>query len=182
LRAGRATTANKVDGVGEKKIDEHFQLLVNRPYYYAYAGAGKTIYAYTKEEWGIGAGSGGGDYNLIRSIYFSLCLTLLVALPVSLFALAFGVILLFTLSLKGLAMGLVMVFFGLVLGLAVVQGYFNITEEWRGRKARKLEGLPRPWWRADDDRAYEWFLQHPDSRIQMTLEYFPNSKKLGKER
>ncbi|WP_017198358.1 hypothetical protein [Arthrobacter sp. M2012083] len=46
----------------------------------------KTIFAYTKEEWGIGASSGGGDYNLIRSFYFSLALTILMA-PVALFCL-----------------------------------------------------------------------------------------------
>ena len=51
----------------------------------------------------------------------------------------------------------------------------------RGRKARKLKGLPKLWWEADDDRAYDWFLKHPDPRIQMTLDYFPHSVKLRKE-
>lgn len=167
--------------MGDKNIDEHYQRVINRPYYYGYAKTDKTIYAYTKEEWGIGASSGGGDHNLIRSFYFSLFLTVLIALPASLFALAFGVILLFNLSIRGLVMGLVMVFFGLLFGLAVVQGYVNVTEEWRGRKARKRSGLPKPWWTADDDRAYEWFLEQPDPRIQMTLDYFPYSVKLRKE-
>jgi hypothetical protein len=175
-------TPDRLDSMGKKKnIDEHYQRVINRPYYYGYAKTGKTIYAYTREEWGIGASSGGGDHNLIRSFYFSILLTVLIALPASLFALAFGVILLFNLSIMGLVMGLVMVFFGLLFGLGVVQGYFNITQEWRGRKARKRIGLPKPWWEADDDRAYEWFLNYPDHRIQMTLEYFPYSVKLRKE-
>jgi hypothetical protein len=41
-------------------------------------------------------------------------------------------------------MALVMVFFGLLFGFAVVQCYINVQEEWRGRKARKLKGLPKP--------------------------------------
>jgi hypothetical protein len=170
-------TPDKVDAMGEKKNDEHFQRVLNRPYYYAYSAGGKTIYAYTEEEWGLGASSGGGDHNLIRSFYFSLFLTVLVA-PVSLFCLGLGVLALFS---PTPIMALVMVFFGLLFGLAVVQGYFNIAEEWRGRKARKLKGLPKPWWEADDDCAYEWFLKYPDHRIQMTLEYFPYSVKLRKE-
>ncbi|MBT2549735.1 hypothetical protein [Arthrobacter sp. ISL-65] len=167
-------TADKVGAVGEKKIDEHLQRVLNRPFYYGYSAAGKTVYAYTKEEWGIGASSGGGDHNLIRSFYFSLLLTVLVALPASLIALAFGILLLFKMPV----MALVMLFFGLVFGLGVVQGYFNITEEWRGRKARKRRDLPKPWWEASDDHAYEWFLKHPDPRIQMTLDCFPYSVKL----
>jgi hypothetical protein len=177
--------ADRVDAVGEKKIDEYYQRAINRPYYFGYAKTGKTIYAYTEEEWGIGASSGGGDHNLIRSFYFSILLTVLIALPASLIALAFGVILLvnlfFDLSITGLVMGLVAVFFGLLFGLAVVQGYVNVTEEWRGRKARKRSGLPKPWWTADDDRAYEWFLGHPDPRIRMTLDFFPYSVKLRKQ-
>lgn len=169
-------TTDRVDAVGEKKIDEHYQRAINRPYHYGYAKTGKTIYAYTEEEWGIGASSGGGDHNLVRSFYFSLLLTALAA-PAALFSLLLGILMLFKLSL----MGLVMVFFGLLFGLAAVQGFVNITEEWRGRKARKRNGLPKPWWTADDDRAYEWFLTHPDPRIQMTLDFFPYSVKLRKQ-
>jgi hypothetical protein len=169
-------TPDKVDAVGEKKRDEHLERALSRPYYYGYARAGETIYAYTEEEWGIGASSGGGDHNLIRSFYFSLFLMVLVA-PVSLFCLLLGILALFALEFAGL----LMVFFGLLFGLAVIQGHFNIREEWRGRKARKRSGLPKPWWTADDDRAYAWFLEHPDPRIQMTLDFFPNSVKLRKE-
>lgn len=66
-----------------------------------------------------------------------------------------------------------MVFFGALFGFAFLQCWFNVKEEWRGRKARKLNSLPKPWWVAADDYAYEWFLTHPDPRIQMTLDYFP---------
>lgn len=125
-------TTDKVNPVGTK--DEPFRRALNRPYYYGYARTGKTVYAYMKQEWGMGAGSGGG-----------------------------------------------MVFFGLIFGLGVLQGYLNVQEEWRGRKARKLKGLPKPWWQAADDHAYEWFLTHPDSRIQMTLDYFPHSAKLRRQ-
>lgn len=169
-------TPDKVGAMGDKKSEEHFQRVINRPFHYGYSLGGKTIYAYTKEEWGLGASSGGGDHNLIRSFYFSLFLTVLVA-PVSLFCLLLGILAIFKMPI----MGLVMVFFGLLFGLAVLQGYFNITEEWRGREARKLKGLPKPWWEADDDRSYDWFLKHPDPRIQMTLDYFPYSVKLRKE-
>lgn len=170
-------TPDKVGAMGDKKNDEHFQRVINRPYYFGYAMTGKTVYAYTKEEWGIGASSGGGDHNLIRSFYFSLFMTVLMFLPGSLFCILFGLLVLFKMPL----MTLVMLFFGALFGLGVVQGYFNITEEWRGRKARKLTGLPKPWWEAADDRAYKWFLTHPDPRIQMTLDYFPYSVKLRKE-
>jgi hypothetical protein len=169
-------TPDKVGFMGDKKNDEHFQRVINRPFHYGYSAGDKTIYAYTNEEWGLGASSGGGDHNLIRSFYFSLFLAVLMA-PISLFCLLLGILMLFKLSV----MGLVMVFFGLLFGLGVVQGYFNITKEWRGRKARNLKGLPKPWWTAADDHAYEWFLAHPDPRIQMTLDYFPYSVKLRTE-
>ena len=48
-------------------------------------------------------------------------------------------------------------------------------------KARKRGGLPKPSWTADDDRAYEWFLENPDPRIPMILDFFPYSVKLRKE-
>ncbi|MEJ1178388.1 MULTISPECIES: hypothetical protein [unclassified Pseudarthrobacter] len=168
-------TTDKVNPVGTK--DEPFRRALNRPYYYGYARTGKTVYAYTKQEWGMGAGSGGGDHKLIRSFYFSLLATALIFLPASLACLVFGLLALFKMPL----MTLVMVFFGLIFGLGVLQGYFNVQEEWRGRKARKLKGLPKPWWQAADDHAYEWFLTHPDSRIQMTLDYFPHSAKLRRQ-
>ena len=162
--------------MGEKD-DAHIRRALSRPYYYGYAMTGKTIYLYTKEEWGIGASSGGGDHNLIRSFYFSLLATVLIFLPASLACLVIGLLVLFKMPL----MTLVMVFFGLIFGFGVLQGYFNVQEEWRGRKARRLRGLPKPWWKAADDHAYEWFVSHPDPRIQMTLDYFPYSVKLRKQ-
>jgi hypothetical protein len=168
-------TADRINAVTTD--EEHYRLIVNRPYRYGHPMRGKTIYAYTKEEWGIGASSGGGDHNLIRSFYFSLLATILIFLPATLACLLFGVLVLFKMPL----MTLVMLFFGALFGLGVLQGYFNVREEWQGRKARKLTGLPKPWWTVADERAYEWFLTHPDPRIQMTLEYFPNSVKLRKE-
>ena len=45
----------------------------------------------------------------------------------------------------------------------------------------KTQGPPEALVGADYDRAYEWFLKHPDPRIQMTLDYFPYSVKLRKE-
>lgn len=170
-------TAGKVDAVGEKKKDEQFQRVINRPFYYGYSAVGKTVYAYTKEEWGIGASSGGGDHNLIRSLYFSLFMAVVMA-PVSLFCLLFGILALFS---PVPIMALVMVFFGLLFGFAFLQCWFNVREEWRGRKARKRSGLPKPWWEAADDHAYEWFLENPDPRIRMTLDFFPYSVKLRKQ-
>lgn len=153
--------------------DEHIRRALNRPYYNRYAMTGKTIYVYTIEEWGITASSGGGDHNLIRSFYFSLAMTVLMA-PVSLACLVLGVLALFKMPLATL----VMVFFGTLFGFAFLQCWFDVKEEWRGRKARKLNSLPKPWWVAADDHAYEWFLTRPDPRIQMTLDYFPYSVKL----
>lgn len=167
-------TADRVDRMGDKKTaDADFMRAVNRPYYYARARAGTTIHVYTKEEWGIGASSGGGDHNLIRSFYFSLLVTLMF-LVASLACVVFGLLVLFKMPL----MTLVMLFFGALFGLGVLQGYFNVTGELRGRKARKVKGLPKPWWTAPDDDAYEWFLTHPDPRIRMTLDFFPYSVKL----
>lgn len=157
----------------DAKEKEHLNRVLNRPYYYGYVMRGKTIFAYTKEEWGIGASSGGGDYNLIRSFYFSLALAILMA-PVTLFCLILAIILVINLQI----MALVMVFFGLVFGFAFFQCCFNVREEWLGRKARKITGLPKPWWTASDDHAYEWFLTHPTPYIPMTLEYFPYNVKL----
>lgn len=97
--------------------------------------------------------------------------------PVSLFCLLLGILMLFKLSI----MGLVMVFFGLLFGLAVVQRCFNITKGWCARKAAKFKGLPKPWWTAADDHAYEWFLAYPDPRLRMTPEYFPYSVTLRQE-
>ena len=140
-----------------KKKTERSLSYVPRPFHYGDPRGSKTVYAYTEEEWGIGASAGGGDHNLIRSFYFSLVMTVLLFLPATLGCLFLAVITLFKLPV----MALVMLFFALVFGLVVVQGYFNVTQEWRGRKARKLKGLPKPWVRVHDDHAYECFLQHP---------------------
>lgn len=72
-------------------------------------------------------------------------------------------------------------FVGVLLGLAVIQCWINVHEEWLGRKARKLKGLPKPWWEATDDEAYKWFLRYPDHRIRMTLDFFPHSVVLQKQ-
>lgn len=106
----------------------------------------------------------------VSYFYFSLVTTVLLFLPAALGCLLLAVIALFKLPV----MILVMLFFAMVFGLVVVQGYFNVTQEWRGRKARKLKGLPKPWVTVHDDHAYEWFLQHP-ANIPMTLENLPDS-------
>jgi hypothetical protein len=167
---------DKVDAMGKKKLDEHMERVLNRPFHYGYSMAGSTIYAYTKEEWGIGAGSGGGDHNLIRSFYFSIS-QLVISAPVSLAALTFGIV---TLSSPVPIMALFMLLFAALFGLSFIRSVLNIRQEWQGRKARKLSGLPKPWLTAEDHEAYEWFLQHPDPRIPMTLDYFPYSVKLRK--
>jgi len=38
-----------------------------RPYYYGSNKISRTVHAYTQEEWGLGASSGGGDAYTIRS-------------------------------------------------------------------------------------------------------------------
>ncbi|WP_307029036.1 hypothetical protein [Arthrobacter globiformis] len=149
---------------------------VPRPLFYGYYVNGKTIAAYTREEWGIGAGSGGASYNLIRSFYFSIFLTILFA-GASLAALAFGVFGLF----RGFPMALFMLFFGALFGFGVVQVFFNVRQEWRGRQARKLKGLRKPWFTASDNAAYQWFVRHPSQDVPMTLEYFPDAVKFRDE-
>lgn len=163
-------SSDRVDAVGETKSDEQYQRLVNRPYYYGYAAAGKTIYAYTKDEWGLGASSGGGRQYAIRSFYFSLAVTALFV-PATLACVVLAIIAVFTFPL----MTLFLLVLGAVFGLGVVQGYFNLAAEWKARKLRKLNGLPKPWFTASDDHAYEWFTEHPDPRVQMTPEYFPEA-------
>jgi hypothetical protein len=145
----------------------------SRPFFYGHPRDGKTVYAYTKEEWGIGASSGGGRQYAIRSFYFSLAVSVLFALA----TLACAVLAVIAL-LKPSAMFLAFLFFGLIFGLGVVQSYFNLTAEWRGRKLRKLKGLPKPWFTASDDHAYEWFTEHPSPMIPLTPEYFPESVRL----
>lgn len=78
-------------------------------------------------------------------------------------------------------MAFVMLFFGAIFSLVVIRGYFDLKQEWRGRKARKRKGLPTPWIVAGDDEAYEWFLKHPSPHIPMILEYFPDCWILRKE-
>lgn len=70
----------------------------------------------------------------VSYFYFSLVTTVLLFLPAALGCLLLAVIALFKLPV----MPLVMLFFAMVFRLVVVQGYFNVTQEWRGRKARKL--------------------------------------------
>ena len=149
---------------------------VPRPMNYGFALGSKSVHAYTEEQWGMGAGDGGGDHNTIRSFYFSLVAAILFV-PVTLGCLLFSVFVLF----EHPVMALVMLFFGALFSLVVIQGYFNVKEEWRGRKARKLKGLPKPWLVASDDEAYEWFLKHPSPNIPMTLEYFPESVRLRRQ-
>lgn len=166
--------ADRLEGMGERKLDEHTERVLNRPYRYGCSIADKTVRAYTKEEWGIGASAGGGDHNLIRSFYFSIFL-LVMSAAASLGALIFGIAAVFS---PAPIIALFLLFFAALFGLAGVQSFFNISQEWRGRKARKLSGLPKPWLTVGDDEAYEWFLKHPDPRIRMTLDYFPYSVKL----
>ena len=97
-----------------------------------------------------------------------------VALPVTLGCAFFVVAFLFESPL----MALIPLFFGLLFGLAVLQGYVNLAQEWQGRKARKRKGLPKPWFTVPDDHAYEWFLAHPSPDVPLTLEYFPDFRVL----
>lgn len=148
----------------------------SRPFFYAHPRDGKTVHAYTRDEWGLGASSGGGRQYAIRSFYFSLVVTALFV-PATLACAVLAVISLF----KSPAMTVVFLLFGLIFGLGVVQGFFNLRSEWRGRKLRKLKGLPKPWFTASDDHAYEWFTAHPAPHIPLTREYFPESVKLRTE-
>jgi len=145
---------------------------LTRPYYYGSNKLSSTVHAYTKEEWGLGASSGGGDAYTIRSFWFSLITTVFVALPVTLACAFFVVVFLFESPL----MALVPLFFGLVFGLAVLQGYINLAQEWQGRKARERKNLPKPWLTVPDDHAYAWFREHPAPHVPLTLEYFPDSR------
>lgn len=148
--------------------------LSRRPYDYGSNTVGRTVHAYTKEEWDLVVSSGGGDHNTIRSFWFSLELTVVVALPATLFCALLAVAALFRCPL----MALILLLFGLLFGLAVLQGHFNIAEEWRGRKARKRKGPPKPWFTVPDDHAYEWFLAHPSPDVPLTLEYSPECRLL----
>lgn len=143
---------------------------------YAYALGRKTIFAYTGEEWGLGAGNTGGDHTTIRSFYFSLIMTILFV-PVVLGCLSFAVLVVS----EQPVMAVVMLFFGALFSLVVLQGFVGLKQELRGRKARKLKGQPKPWLVASDDEAYEWFLNHTAPDIPMTLEYFPESRILRKQ-
>ena len=145
----------------------------SRPYFYAQPRDGKTVHAYTREEWGIGASSGGGRQYAIRSFYFSLAVTALFV-PAALACAVLAVVAVF----KFPAMAPAFLLFGLVFGFGVVQGCFNLKTEWRGRKLRKLNGLPKPWFTASDDQAYKWFSEHPTPRVPLTAENFPESVKL----
>ncbi|WP_128081692.1 hypothetical protein [Arthrobacter sp. TB 26] len=112
----------------------------SRPYFYAHPRDGKSVHAYTKEEWGIGASSGGGRQYAIRSFDFSLAVTALFV-PAALACAVLAVVAVF----KFPAMVLAFLLFGPIFGLGVVQGYFNLKAEWRASAplSRSSPGLCR---------------------------------------
>ena len=144
------------------------QLLVDRPYFYATA-MGPTVYAYTKDEWGIGGSQPSGNY-LVHTATGLVVVTALMTIP------AFGAPLMLIIALATL--NVVVVVFGLLGTVLFTGGWLlgirSLRREMRAAKLRRLNGLPKPRFALTDDQARVWFESNP-SPIAINRKNFPDS-------
>jgi hypothetical protein len=144
------------------------KLLVERPYFYA-TGMERTVYAYTKEEWGIGGSQPTGNYS-VHTTTGLFVVTALMTVP----ALWAPLMLIIALA----SLNLIVVVFGLLATVLFTGGWLlgikNLRHEWRASKLRRLKGLPKPRFALTDDHARAWFEANP-SGIDITRNNFPDS-------
>ncbi len=150
-------------------IDPSVQkLLAERPYFYA-TSMERTVYAYTKEEWGIGGSQPSGNYSVHTGTGL-LVVTVLMTVP------ALGAP--FMLIIGLVSLNIIFALFGLVATVLFTGGWLlginNLRREWRAAKQRRLKGLPKPRFALTDDQARTWFEANP-SGIAVTRENFPDS-------
>lgn len=145
--------------------------VLSRPYYYAWGGD-KQMYAYTREEWGMGGSKPTGGNYTIRSWTVQLVISIIM-IPVVLLSLI--VLIRATISLNW-----IVVIFGLVCTpLFAAAPYLALTaamSERKARKARRLKGLPKPQTSVTDDAALRYFEKHPKAGIELTKTNFPEAQ------
>jgi hypothetical protein len=144
------------------------KLLVERPYLYA-TGMERTVYAYTKEEWGIGASQPTGNYS-VHTATGLFVVTALMTIP------ALGAPLMLIIAVASL--NLIVGVFGLLATVLFTGGWLfgimNLRRELRASRRRKLKGLPKPRFALTDDQARAWFEANP-SNMAITRDNFPDS-------
>jgi hypothetical protein len=140
------------------------------------------VYAYTREEWGLGGHSAAESANVANSFIGQSIVAVLMTVPALLAPL--GVLLGIVVTLRSIpdpgemSMGLVVIFGSLMCTLLFTGGWLlsisALRGELRARKLRKPKGLPKPMYAVTDDQARAWFEQHPGI-LEITRENFPNS-------
>jgi hypothetical protein len=142
----------------------------------------KEIYAYTKEEWGLGGHSAGEAGNTANSVIGQSIVATIMTVPAILAPLSvlLGIVIVITSfpDLGHMGGGLLWIVGSLICTLLFTGGWLLSTralrDEWRARKLRKPKGLPKPMYAVTDDQARRWFEEHPGT-IEVTRENFPFS-------
>ena len=151
---------------------------LNRRYFYAYGDNlirkyedGNPLYAYTKEEWGIGGRHRNGGNYTTRNVWFLLLITI-VMIPAAAIGLFITLICLFNLKIGYF---LFAAFFTLLFGGAVYMGFTTCRDEFKAQKLRWMIGIPKPGTAVDDNYAYKWFAERPERGIELTEQNFPDA-------
>jgi hypothetical protein len=143
-------------------------LIAGRPYYYA-TGMERTVYAYTRDEWGIGGSQPSGNYS-VHSATGLYIVTILMTIP-AIFA---PLLLIVAIASLNLIVGLLALVCTALFTGGWLFGIHNLRRERQASKLRRLKGLPKPRFALDDDKARSWFEANP-SGIPITRENFPDS-------
>jgi hypothetical protein len=146
--------------------------ILNRPYFYAWGGD-KKIYAYTREEWGMGGSNPSGGNYTVRSWVVQLIISVIM-IPAAL--MSFIMLIVAIASLNWIVM-----IFGLgctpLFAAAPYVGLKAAQDERKARQARKLRDLPKPQTSVTDDVALNYFEKHPEAGITITKENFPEAQR-----
>lgn len=148
-----------------------FVLPPERPYYYAWGGD-KRMYAYTRDEWGMGGSLPNGGNYTVRSwvVQFVLAIVMIPA-AIGSFIMLIGAI---------VTLNWIVMIFGLVctplFAAAPYVGFTAARDERKARRARKPKGLPKPQTSVDDEAARRYFMEHPEIGVEITPVNFPDAK------
>ena len=140
-----------------------------RPYWYA-TGKDSAIWAYTREEWGLGGSyPSGGNYQA-RTVTGMMIATVLMTVP----AIACPVLLLISIIALHPGMILTSLFFTLLSTTGWFLGIQSLKEEFAAKKLRAAKGLPKPRNGVTDDQARTWFERNGGGPAA-TKDNFPDS-------
>ncbi|MFC8039401.1 hypothetical protein ACFUOZ_08615 [Paenarthrobacter sp. NPDC057355] len=148
-----------------------FILPPERTYYYAWGGD-KRMYAYTRDEWGMGGSLPNGGNYTVRSLVVQFILAIImVPAAVGSFIMLIAAI---------VSLNWIVMIFGLVctplFAAAPYVCFKGARDERKARKARKLKGLPKPQTSADDEAARRYFTDHKEAGVEITPPNFPDAK------